>query len=247
MSFEKLAAEWVLKTQNQNRLTLKSAFGDAVYEHANNKIFKKTDELALEILKKGNVCNDPTDFSDLEPFISMSNIESKPATSNVQGPSSISTYDENVHPPKQSLSRNASPSRKPYPYSTKSQPDELFNPISEEEFKNLPKYMKGSLAFSDMDIILRKLDEVMRENWNLRHKPMAKLSPSQKDIVIAMHDELNALRLHKEAFYCTEAALTAALDLKMRAKVKVVRPCLRHLHRTSERTVKGKIYIMPFQ
>ena len=37
MSFEKLAAEWVLKTQNQNRLTLKSAFGDAVYEHVNNK------------------------------------------------------------------------------------------------------------------------------------------------------------------------------------------------------------------
>uniref|UniRef100_A0AC35EV87 Uncharacterized protein n=2 Tax=Panagrolaimus sp. PS1159 TaxID=55785 RepID=A0AC35EV87_9BILA len=184
-------------------------------------------EECKENVKRANI---NTDIVDNKSFL-------KGVASNIKS-TSILTKDNDATP----LANGTNAVIPQDPPSRPQTPVFLIQPVEEHEHQKVPDYMRRYLNVSDLNNMLLSLEKAYRNRLQLSKANYNKLSKADKDIRLAMRDEIIGLKLPPETQFVSEEEWKKCLDTRMIAKIKWASQHLRHLKRIKETRFRQKIY-----
>eukprot|EP00080_Pristionchus_pacificus_P011638 PDM71658.1 hypothetical protein PRIPAC_38065 [Pristionchus pacificus] len=118
---------------------------------------------------------------------------------------------------------------------------EAVTPLTADELESVPKYMKGRLALTEVNEVVRCLSAFLKYKHDLLVANPAKLSMKEKDLVYAWRDQ----GCDSSTTYCLDSELRDRLHEKHKKNMKTVLPILRHVKRIREARDKGAMRIYP--
>uniref|UniRef100_A0A914Z244 SKA complex subunit 1 n=1 Tax=Panagrolaimus superbus TaxID=310955 RepID=A0A914Z244_9BILA len=121
-------------------------------------------------------------------------------------------------------------------------PTFLIQPIEQNEHEKVPDYIRRYVNVSDLNNMILSLEKAFKNRIKLQKANYHKLTKAQKDVVLAMRDETNGLKLPPSAQFVSEEEWKKCLDLRMIPKIKWASQQLRHLKRLKETRFKQRIY-----
>uniref|UniRef100_A0AC34GS51 Uncharacterized protein n=1 Tax=Panagrolaimus sp. ES5 TaxID=591445 RepID=A0AC34GS51_9BILA len=128
------------------------------------------------------------------------------------------------------------------PPSRSQTPTFLIQPIEQSEHQKVPDYIRRYVNVSDLNNMILSLEKAFKNRNKLQKANYHKLSKAEKDVVLAMRDETNGLKLLPEAQFVSEEEWRKCLDIRLVPKIKWASQQLRHLKRLKETRFKQRIY-----
>ncbi|KAK6754799.1 hypothetical protein RB195_013655 [Necator americanus] len=108
----------------------------------------------------------------------------------------------------------------------------IIRTVSETEFEEIPRYMRGRMTRAELNEIVVKLDEFLMQKRRLLNAPFKKLSIKDKDQVGKWKEQETPATANK--LFCQEADVKPELTDRGRVLFRSVIPCLRHVRRIRE-------------
>lgn len=117
--------------------------------------------------------------------------------------------------------------------------------LDADEYAAVPKYMRGSLSLDDVNLVVDRIDAMLREKNTLMRTAFRKLSKSDKDRCISWREQEVPETANR--LFIVDTELRTQLTTKQFGYMRKIVPILRHCRRIVEIRCKGLTRLTVYQ
>ncbi|XP_025405463.1 spindle and kinetochore-associated protein 1 homolog [Sipha flava] len=169
--------------------------------------------------------------------------------------SPVSTWNNTYSPNETSIhhsifTNNTSMSTTMMGQSSKSQvykqtPDiPLLKPVDNNEMDTVPKYMKGRLTSSNVNVVINSINITLENKYGILQKSRTALKKKDLDMYNTWKIQQNSVG--QGQYFVTAVDITKFSETKVDKTTLNIIPILRHLKRLKESRVGGSVYYLPY-